>query len=227
VAKTFALLLLLPFLYLPALHAQELPVRVLVTAYEEFEGRAWNASRLAALELQAQLGRLPAPRPVELQVLVLPVEFKTAFPQLLAAVEAFRPQVVLSLGEADVQYLKVEERARNYDSAVAPDNDGWSFRGPVVVGGPQFLPVQFPVAAVLSRLAAESIPARRSRDAGAFVCNHTLYRLLHWAAGHPEQAPSQIGFIHLPYSSMAAHDMGHALRAVLGVLVEKNEEALR
>ena len=41
----------------------------------------------------------------------------------------------------------------------------------------------------------QDLPASLSYSAGAYVCNDTLYTLLH----HYEGTDTQVGFIHVPY----------------------------
>ena len=58
-------------------------------------------------------------------------------------------------------------------------------------------PRRCPVPAIAAALVADGIPARLSDSAGTFLCNATLYTLLHAIARRGSAIPC--GFIHLPY----------------------------
>ena len=83
------------------------PTRILVTGYEGFEGRADNSTEAAIRALETQLSGSELSLRTELQALILPVEFSTAHLRLIAAVESFRPAIVLSFGEGAINAIKI------------------------------------------------------------------------------------------------------------------------
>ena len=77
--------------------------------------------------------------------------------------------------------------------------------------------------AMADAIQAAGLPGQVSNSAGAFVCNDTLYRLLHHFAG----TATRVGFIHVPHlptqakdgaPSMVLEAITAALAAAIGVL---------
>jgi pyroglutamyl-peptidase len=86
----------------------------------------------------------------------------------------------------------------NFASPEKPDAAGHAPASPrLVAGAPKTLPSTFPVAAILNALSEAGFAAHRSEDAGAYVCNATLYRSLHAAP-----AGRRVGFVHVPPSRL-------------------------
>ena len=80
-----------------------------------------------------------------------------------------------------------------------------------------------PVRSMADAIEAAGIPGKVSNTAGTFVCNDTLYRLLH----HYADTPVRAGFIHVPYlpqqvkdgkPSMPLEDVVRGLSAAIGAL---------
>lgn len=167
--------------------------RVLLTSFEPFGGRPINSS--------LEVGRAVAARPpqgIELDWLVLPVIAGECVRQAQAAIDHLEPDLVLSLGQAaGASTLRFERLAVNLDDFAAPDNSGnLRRRQPVVVSGPPVYRATAGVESVLRELGSRGLTAEVSVSAGAYVCNHLFYELLHRAtlAGGNRQT----GFLHLP-----------------------------
>jgi pyroglutamyl-peptidase len=167
--------------------------RVLLTSFEPYGGFRRNSS----LEVGRRIAVEGAPC-VEIRWRVLPVVAGACVEQAWRAVEELSPAVVLSLGQAaGIATLRVEKQAFNLDDFSLPDNAGNTHqKRPIVLGGPAaYRATLYPVHIVRS-LRGEGHPAVGSTSAGAYVCNHLFYSLLHRAAvagcGH------QTGFLHLP-----------------------------
>ena len=116
---------------------------------------------------------------------------------MLYAAKDFSPDVILCIGQAGGRAAVTPERiAVNIRDARIPDNEGNQPAGEhIAIEGP---------AAYFSTLSPEmmrdailnaGIDATISNSAGAFVCNDTLYSLLH----HYADTPIRVGFIHIPY----------------------------
>ena len=103
--------------------------------------------------------------------------------------------------EAVVNFIAVSEStpgpfAINMAGAAKPDNAGnLLWEQPVVPGGPDGIFATVPVRAMADAICAAGLPGKVSNTAGTFVCNDTLYRLLHHFAGTAVRA----GFIHVPF----------------------------
>ncbi len=128
----------------------------------------------------------------------LPVEYGRAAELALAAAASVGARAVVALGlAAEARALRVETRARREASSTAPDMAGVQRAGqPAISGGPSALTAGPDVGALVERLRAVGLPAERSEDAGGYVCNDLLYRLLHAAARG--DGPRAVCFIHLP-----------------------------
>ncbi|ODT27112.1 MAG: hypothetical protein ABS54_06365 [Hyphomicrobium sp. SCN 65-11] len=64
--------------------------------------------------------------------------------------------------------------------------------------GQEYLASTVPVSAIVARLRRRGLPAFVSRDAGAYLCNATLYTALDMARRSARE--HRIGFVHLPSS---------------------------
>lgn len=168
--------------------------RVLLTAFEPFDGREANASQQVADSLIAR--GVPG---AELRSVVLPVSFRSA-PERLAEALDDGPEVVVALGEAaGSTKLRFERVAINLIDARIPDNDGAQpIDAPVRVGGDGALFSSLPVKAMCRGARAAGMPSQVSHSAGTFVCNALFYRLMHAVADRPEV---RAGFVHVPLAA--------------------------
>jgi pyroglutamyl-peptidase len=84
----------------------------------------------------------------------------------------------------------------NIRDARIADNAGNQPRGEfVATEGPAAYFATVPVMAMADAIESAGIPATVSNSAGAFVCNDTLYGVLHHFAG----SSVRCGFIHVPF----------------------------
>ena len=105
--------------------------------------------------------------------------------------------MILCIGQAGTRSAVTPERiAVNIRDARIPDNAGNQPRGKFCAeDGPAAYFSTVPVMAMADSICAAGIPGTVSNSAGAFVCNDTLYLLLHRYAG----TSTRVGFIHVPY----------------------------
>ncbi|PRC91811.1 pyroglutamyl-peptidase I [Solimicrobium silvestre] len=156
----------------------------------------------------------------------LPCVFGTAQQAMIHAIEQYRPDVVIALGQAGGRCEITPERiAINIDDARIPDNAGSQpIDIPVAAAGPAAYFSTLPIKAIVQNLSANGIPSAVSQSAGTFVCNHVFYGLMHYLA--TKQNPARAGFIHVPSlpeqaalhpgeASMALADMLHGLRLAI------------
>lgn len=174
-------------------------MKILVTAFEPFNGRDINPSQLI-------LEKLEAPKGVSLIKELLPVEFKSTTKILKALLEQHQPDVVLSLGQAGNRpEISVERVAINLDNCrssngqnTIADNAGDApVDESIVVGGPQAYFSNLPVWDMVKAIQDAGVEVAVSYTAGTFVCNHVMYTVLHEvASNYPEM---KAGFIHVPF----------------------------
>lgn len=189
-------------------------MRALVTGFDPFGGARANTSLEAVRRLPNRIGTL------DVVTAELPTSYARSIPALKAAIADAKPGIVLCVGEAgDRPLLSVERVAVNLQDARMPDNDGASpVDRPVVRGGPAAYFATLPVRAIVAALRAAELPAELSMSAGAFVCNHVFYGLMHIAAVNKRNFRG--GFLHVPSLSaraMALEDIVRAVEIVLEV----------
>lgn len=168
--------------------------RVLLTAFEPFGGEQVNPSQLAVERLAAQ-----EVDHVELRTASLPVVYYAAAEALRAAVDEHEPDIVICVGQAGGRLgITPEKVAINRNDTVVPDNAG---QGPIdeaiITDGPVGYFTGLPVTAIVEALQEADIPAQVSWTAGAYVCNHVFYSLMHLI--ETEHPNIRGGFVHVPY----------------------------
>ena len=174
-------------------------MKILVTAFEPFNGRDINPSQLI-------LEKLEAPEGVSLIKKVLPVEFKATMKILRETLKEEQPDIVLSLGQAGNRpEISVERIAINLDNCrssngqkTVADNAGdMPVDEPVIPGAPQAYFSNLPVWDMVKAIQDAGVDAAVSYSAGTYVCNHVMYIVLHEVAtNYPEM---KAGFIHVPF----------------------------
>ena len=191
---------------------------LLITGFDPFGGETVNPAWEAVSRLPDIIGGF------RLTKLCIPTVFGIAADAVLAAGRADAPDVILCVGLAAGRDAVTPERiAINIASAKKPDNAGnMPQESPILPGGPDGIFSTVPVSAMADAITAAGLPGRVSNTAGTFVCNDTLYRLLHHYVG----TPVRVGFVHVPQlpqqagdgaPSMALGDMITALTAAIGI----------
>ena len=192
---------------------------LLITGFDPFGGGRINPSWEAVSRLPDAIGDY------RLTKLQIPTVFGLAAETVLAAAGADAPDVILCVGQAGGRDAVTPERiAVNIASARIADNSGnQPAEESVVPGGPDGIFATVPVARMAEAVCAAGFPGRISNTAGTFVCNDTLYRLLHHYAG----TATRVGFIHVPHlpgqaepggPSMELAAITAALAAAIGAL---------
>lgn len=189
---------------------------ILLTGFEPFGGEttnpSWQAAQRAA-ELLTEQGQ-------DAVAVEVPCVFGRSIDVLAAAVERFRPEIVLCAGQAGGRgRISVERVAINVDDARIPDNAGRQpIDEPVVAGGPAAYFSTLPIKACREAVARLGIPVEVSQTAGTYVCNHVFYGLMDLLAG---RKGVRGGFVHVPYSTEQGEEHGQP-----GVPVEAMAAAL-
>ncbi len=168
--------------------------RVLVTGFGPFPGVRVNPSAALAWRL-ARSRRLQ-----RAGIDIAAAELRTAYADMDAALPPLikRADIVLMLGvAARRKWLSVEQRGVNHASRTAPDAGGKS--APLSSRGAHVRTSRAPLAACLAALRSARLPARRSIDAGRYLCNASYYRGLAQA-----RAGATVLFVHVPMPAPAA-----------------------
>lgn len=124
---------------------------------------------------------------------VLPTVWAKAPQAALEAIAQADAAALLLVGVAvSAEGFKVELVARNSANALARDAVGAYAPGETIdPEGPPRLPVTAPAEAMLEAIRGVDLPAGASTDAGAYICNYTLYRVL-------QQTSLPVAFLHVP-----------------------------
>ena len=187
--------------------------RLLIAGFEPFGGESINPAWEAVQRLEASIGGFV------LQKLRIPTVFGEAAEAVMKAAREFHPDVILCVGQAGTRAAVTPERIGiNIRSARIADNAGnQPIEEPIIPGGPDGLFATVAVEAMAEAIRRTGLKGEVSNSAGTFVCNDTLYTLLHAYQG----TPVQVGFIHVPFlpeqgqPNMELTDMVRALRAAI------------
>ena len=164
-----------------------------MTAFEPFGGETVNASWEAAKKLEGwRHGEYTA------VARLIPCAYESSVTTLIREIEALRPAALLMTGQAARRGIVCVERfAHNLDDATAPDNAGVLRRAlRISRAAPDWLEATAPVGTIVRGMKAAGIPARISRNAGAFVCNHLYFGALLYLREKRLAIPAL--FVHLP-----------------------------
>ena len=193
--------------------------KLLITGFDPFGGENINPAWEAVSRLSDVIGEWT------LDKLQIPTVFGEASRRVLARAEEIHPDAIICVGQAGGRKAVTPEMVGiNLRHASIADNIGQRpLDEPVVPGGPAAYFTTLPVRAMVSAISAKGLPASVSYSAGAFVCNDTLYALLH----HYDGTVVRAGFIHVPFlpqqakggePSMPLEEIVQALEAAIGTL---------
>lgn len=163
---------------------------LLITGFDPFGGATVNPSWEAVENLPERIGKW------KLCKLQIPTVFGLAAKTVLEKAQEVTPGAILCLGVAVGRSAVTPERIGiNVRSARIPDNRGnQPLDEPVIPGGPDGLFSTMNVSAMAAAIEKLGLPGAVSNTAGTFVCNDTLYALLH----HYRDSSVKVGFIHVP-----------------------------
>jgi len=189
---------------------------LLITGFDPFGGACVNPAWQAVRLLPDTVGDF------RLHKLGIPTVFGKAAELVAETAEALNPQVILCIGQAGGRDAVTPERiAVNIRDAKIADNAGNMPQGEFCIpGGDAAYFSTVPVERMAQAIRDSGIPGAVSNSAGAFVCNDTLYCLLH----RFRDTDVRVGFIHVPYApeqgepSMSVATTAKALEAAIRCL---------
>jgi pyroglutamyl-peptidase len=163
---------------------------LLITGFDPFGGDSIIPSWEAVKKLPDRIGNW------KLCKLEIPTVFGLAAQTVLEKAQEVAPAAILCLGVAAGRSAVTPERIGiNVRSARIPDNRGNQPKEePVIPGGGDGLFSTMHVSAMAAAIEAMGLPGAVSNTAGTFVCNDTLYTLLH----HYQGTGVKVGFLHVP-----------------------------
>lgn len=165
--------------------------KLLITGFDPFGGENINPSWEAVKLLPEVIGEY------EVHKMEIPTIFGLAAKTVLDKAAEVRPDVILCVGQAGGRSgVTLERIGINIRNARIPDNAGNRPVEEIIVpGGPDGLFSTVPTAKMAQAIQDAGLLGAVSNSAGTFVCNDTLYLLLHHYAG----TAVRVGFIHVPY----------------------------
>lgn len=164
---------------------------LLITGFDPFGGSTINPAWEAVKLLPETVGDF------KLCKLEIPTVFGLAAETVIRKAEEIHPDVILCIGQAGGRSAVTPERIGvNIRDARIPDNAGNQPDGALIApDGPAAYFSTVPVKEMAAAIRDAQIPGTVSNSAGAFVCNDTLYSILHHYAG----TDVKVGFIHVPF----------------------------
>jgi pyroglutamyl-peptidase len=173
-------------------------MRIVIAGFGPFSGAPSNPSAHLALALARR--RRPALAGIKIASHVFATAYAAVdrdLPKLLAR----KPDVILIFGLAGRRReVCIETRARNRRSPLFPDMTGARpQRAAVQIGQVRELKGNAPFAHLLNAVRRTALPARLSRDAGAYLCNYAYWRALQ----HVRNGRPLVQFVHIPPISVA------------------------
>ena len=165
--------------------------RLLITGFDPFGGASVNPAWQAVKLLRETIGDF------EVHKLEIPTVFGEAAAMVARVAEAVQPDVILCIGQAGGRAAVTPERIGvNIRDAKIADNAGNMPQGEFCADeGPAAYFATVDVAKMAQAIRDAGLPGQVSNSAGAFVCNDTLYGLLH----HYADTDVKVGFIHVPW----------------------------
>ena len=191
--------------------------KILLTGFEPFGNASLNPSGEIVKQISGE----------NIVTSILPVVYTKSAERLLELIAEHKPDVVMSLGQAEGRTSITPERlAINLDDARLADNEG-VLRNDVKIleNGPDAYFTTLPIKEMVEAMKTVNVPATISLSAGAFLCNHIFYVAQHNLAGSNVRS----GFVHVPLMdeqagefpglpTMPPNQMVTAVRAMLEVL---------
>lgn len=173
-------------------------MKTLITGFEPFGGEEINPAWETVNALSEIIDE------VEIIKIQLPTIIKTSTLKLFEAIDRYKPDVVICVGQAGGRFnFNVERVAINIDDGRIPDNDGYQpIDETIFEDGENAYFSNLPIKAMVEEVKKAGIPAAVSNTAGTYVCNHIMYSLLYYI--DKNKLNIRGGFIHVPYAAMQA-----------------------
>lgn len=168
-------------------------MKVLLSGFDAFGGEKINPALEVVKGVSEKIGE------IEVHKVTLPTIFRQSLDVLWKEAQSYKPDVILSIGQAGGRYeISLERAAINIDDARIEDNAGnQPIDTPIFEDGKNAYFSNLPIKAMMQEIRELGIPAMVSNTAGTFVCNHVMYAVLYWIEKFA--IAKRGGFIHIPY----------------------------
>ncbi|MBQ8408515.1 MAG: pyroglutamyl-peptidase I [Clostridia bacterium] len=165
--------------------------KLLITGFDPFGGECINPSFEAVRLLPDKIGAFT------LTKAEIPTVYEKAAQLVLEKANEILPDAIICVGQAGGRdAITPEVVGINLREASLPDNAGVTYAGVMIEeNAPAAYFSTLPVREMVSAVKNAGFPCRLSYSAGAFVCNDTLFSLLH----HYRDSDIPVGFIHVPF----------------------------
>lgn len=168
---------------------------ILLTGFRAFPGAPANPTEDLVRDFKAAQATF--------KTALLPVDWRESWPALKAAIEEAGARRVVMFGlAASAPRIRIERTARNRRDGRA-DAAGTCADGAVIEAGPEALSCRLPEKEIGEALKRSGIDFEWSQDAGAYLCNDTLYRLANHAG---DLGVEDFFFVHVPLSEERVAD---------------------
>ena len=204
--------------------------KILVTGFDPFGGEKVNPALEVIKLLPKKIGEN------EVRILEIPTVYKKSVEKIEKEIESYRPDYVLSIGQAGGRAsISIERVAINIDDFRIKDNEGnQPIDENIFEDGENAYFSTLPIKSIQDELSKNNIPSSISNTAGTFVCNHLMYGVLYTLAKKYPHIKG--GFTHVPFIPaqvarrtpvapyMALEDIKRGLEAAIAA-IDKNFDA--
>lgn len=172
-------------------------MKVLVTGFEPFGGMSVNPTQQLAEVLQKE--KIEG---IEIITATLPVVYGECVDTLIKKVEETNPNFVICCGLAFGRAAVTVERIGINVKDTAGEGLKGDNRGDkpidekIEIDGSDGIFSTLPIRTIVNELRINGIPGQISNTAGTYICNNTLYGILHYI--NSKKLNIKAGFIHLP-----------------------------
>lgn len=204
-------------------------MKILVSGFDPFGGEKINPAIESVKLLPDEI------KGAKIIKLEIPTVVRKSLKRLEEVIEAEKPDVVLSIGQAGGRTdISVERVGINVDDFRIKDNEGnQPIDEKIAEYGPDAYLVTIPIKAMVQKIIENKIPASVSNTAGTFVCNHVCYGMAHLAS--TKYPNMRTGFIHIPFlpeqvvdkrnmPSMPLEMIAKGLEYAIEAIVENKED---
>lgn len=182
-------------------------MKIILTAFEPFNGRSINNSSLVLDKVSLENENLLK--------LKLPVEFIHSFDRLKENIDSFNPEIVILFGEAPYeQSFTLEKEAHNIMNSKTKDNRGITKDNEIIIENEEnTLYSTFPLSKIEDT--AKKFNANLSTSAGTYICNSTYFQTLSYI----KNKNIKCIFIHVSNKEEKLENMLNSINELLEYLI--------